>query len=94
MNNGKQSAYPNLRAEMARRGITSQKIAQALRLNPGTLSAKMNDPARFRLDEAFYLRNRFFPGQSIEYLFSREETAGAVRAAEENPAGGSASPQR
>lgn len=77
--NSKQNAYPNLRAEMARQGLTSLKMAQALCLNPGTLSAKLNDPSRFRLDEAFFLRDRFFPGQSIEYLFGREETTNPGR---------------
>ena len=65
------NTYPNPRAEMARRGLTSQRLAQALRLNPGTLSAKLNDPSRLRLDEAFLLRDRFFPGESVEYLFDR-----------------------
>ena len=64
--------YKNLLAEMARRGINNLQIAKAIGINPSTLSAKLNSYDRLKLCEAERIKEIFFPGMSIEYLFATE----------------------
>lgn len=54
--------YMNLKAEMARKGITNEQLANGIGINPATMSAKLNIAGRMRLDEAQCLRDKFFPG--------------------------------
>ena len=61
--------YRNLRAEMARSGITSEQLAKGIGVNPATMSAKLNTAGRMRLDEAQQLWDEFFPGMTMDYLF-------------------------
>lgn len=51
--------YMNLKAEMARKGITNEQLANGIGINPATMSAKLNIAGRMRLDEAQYLRDKF-----------------------------------
>lgn len=62
--------YPNLMAEMAREGITAEKIAEKIGINVATMSAKINYEGRMKLHEAAKIRDCFFPGMAIDYLFS------------------------
>lgn len=66
--------YKNLLAEIARQGIVYSQIAKALGINPSTLSAKLNCYDRLKLCEAEKIKNTFFPGMTIEYLFATEPT--------------------
>lgn len=59
----------NLKAEMARKGITNEQLANEIGINPATMSAKLNIAGRMRLDEAQCLRDKFFPGMTMDYLF-------------------------
>lgn len=61
--------YRNLKAEMARRGITNERLARGIGVNPATMSAKLNVVGRMRLDEAQQLRDKFFPEMTMDYLF-------------------------
>lgn len=61
--------YPNMEAEMKRKGITALEIAKHLKIAPSTLSAKMNKRNRLKLNECVFIADSFFPGMSIEYLF-------------------------
>jgi plasmid maintenance system antidote protein VapI len=64
--------YPNLRAEMARYGIKTKDIAEALGISPKSVNNKMTGRHKgFRLDEAFKIKDTFFPGISIEDLFAK-----------------------
>lgn len=62
--------YPNLMAEMAREGITAEKMAEKIGINVATMSAKINNEGRMKLHEAVKIRDCFFPGMAIDYLFS------------------------
>lgn len=62
--------YPNFKAEMARRGITQSQIAKALGLSVSSVSQKLSKPYRLRMSEASCIRDRFFPGMPLDYLFS------------------------
>ena len=62
--------YPNLMAEMALEGITAEKMAEKIGINVATMSAKINYEGRMKLHEAVKIRDCFFPGMAIDYLFS------------------------
>lgn len=64
--------HRNLRAEMAREGITMVHIADYLNLRYATVNEKVNGKYRFYYDEALKIKQRFFPNQSIEYLFEKD----------------------
>lgn len=51
--------YPNLRAEMEKRGITNKDIALLLKCSVSTVYAKMstNDKAEFTLSEASIIKD-------------------------------------
>lgn len=61
--------YPNLRAEMARKGITIQDIANILKKDRGTISAKLSKKQPLLFGEAVEIRNHFFRGMDLDYLF-------------------------
>lgn len=62
--------YDNLRAEMARLRITNGALADAIGVDPATMSQKLNQPDRLKLCEAKLIRERFFPGCTLDYLYS------------------------
>lgn len=62
--------YQNLEAEMARIGLRRKDVARALGKTPETISAWMEGrESGFPVAYAFKLRDRYFPGLSIEELF-------------------------
>lgn len=65
--------YKNLRAEMARNGVTIRQIAESLGVRFATISDKLNGRSRFFCDEAFHIKRHFFPNCSIEYLFDDDD---------------------
>lgn len=67
--------YRNLKAEMARSGLTNEQLAKGIGVNPATMSAKLNTAGRMRLDEAQQLRDEFFPGMTMDYLFGDDRPA-------------------
>jgi plasmid maintenance system antidote protein VapI len=65
--------YPNLRAEMARYGISANDLAKALSLSRKSINNKMIGRHKgFSLDEAAKIRNIFFPGISLDDLFAKK----------------------
>lgn len=65
--------FKNLKAEMARAGITNCQIAEVLKINPATVSAKLNRYDRIKLCEAEKIRNAFFTNLQLDYLFAYED---------------------
>ena len=61
--------YPNLSAEMARKEISRQDLANALGVNICTITPKLNNVKRIKLCEAQEIQKRFFTEFSISYLF-------------------------
>jgi hypothetical protein len=62
--------FSNLKAEMARKNVTLDQIADALNLNISTVSAKLNNYRRLKYCECIAIRDSFFPGLTIDYLFA------------------------
>lgn len=65
--------YKNLEAEMVRKGITRKDLAELLDVRYATVVDKLKGKFSFSLDEAFKIRNKYFPDLSIEYLFEVQE---------------------
>lgn len=62
--------YPNLRAEIARRGLSSKTIAESLGINPKTFGNKLSGKTAFSWPEACAMANTFFPDIDKDVLFS------------------------
>lgn len=62
--------YPNLKAEMQRYCITGEMIASSIGVHPATMSSKLNIENRLKLGECIQIRNLFFSGMSLDYLFA------------------------
>lgn len=65
-------AYPNLEAEMARKGVTQKDIAKLLGKTPETICGWMNGRvgAAFPVGASMLLKQELFPECTIEYLFA------------------------
>lgn len=61
----------NLRAEMARRNITSSDISRVVRKTDRSVRDKIKGKRDFTLTECTAIRDTFFPNLSLEYLFSK-----------------------
>lgn len=51
--------YPNLAAEMARRGETQKELATLLKISRGTMSRKMNGKTEFTIGDVEILCEHF-----------------------------------
>lgn len=73
--------YPNLAAEIARRGVTVNQMAKAIGCKPRSMSQRLNGDVRLTLDEAMELRERFFADCEPLMLFEtrKEVIDGAVK---------------
>lgn len=63
----------NLSAEMARYGISNADIQSLLGCSNKTVTNKLTDSTTFSVNEAIKIRDTFFPGLRIEYLFALAE---------------------
>lgn len=61
--------YPNLRAEMKRKGITLAWLAEQLGITIGTLSQKLTGKSPFTLNEAKKIKEILELDIPIEILF-------------------------
>ncbi len=65
----------NLELEMVRFGVSNYDIQRILGCSPKTINNKLAERTEFSLDEAMKIRDAFFRGMQLEYLFAREEAA-------------------
>lgn len=61
--------FSNLRAEMARNGVTVQDIGQTLDVNRDTAGRKLSGKSPLTLFDAFRIARKHFPESDIRYLF-------------------------
>jgi hypothetical protein len=61
--------FPSLKAEMARYGIKTKDIIQLLGISDKTAQHKLSGKSHFTSVEMKKIRDRFFPGMTIDYLF-------------------------
>lgn len=65
-------ALRNLAAEMKRYQVRNIDIQTLLSCSEKTVTNKIAENSFFSINEAMAIRNRFFPGLQLEYLFARE----------------------
>lgn len=63
--------FENLRAEMARIGITIKDISRDLGYVYETLRNKFLGNTEWARSEMFAIKDKYFPDKSIEYLFKK-----------------------
>lgn len=63
--------YPNLRAEVSRRGLTLANVADAIGISATSFSLKICGKYGFTLAEALAIKKYLKSQQSIEVLFQR-----------------------
>ncbi|MBU5268154.1 XRE family transcriptional regulator [Virgibacillus proomii] len=65
--------FPNLDAEMARRGVKRVDIANDFyNGRTATVSDKLNGKTPLQMMEAIRIRNKYFPDLELGYLFDTE----------------------
>ena len=64
--------YPNLKGELAKKGITLEPIATYLGITVSTLSQKFNGKYRLTFDEAIKIKSFIGSELPLEVLFSKE----------------------
>lgn len=79
-------SYPNLEAELARTGIKQKEVANLLKKDPATISTWLKEKRSeeedrckgggFSVEQAKKLRDEFFPGMSLDYLFADKPISG------------------
>ena len=65
--------FPNLRAEMARRNLSIQDVAKAIKTGRETAGAKLSGQRPIHLDEAITITDTFFPNEDVRHLFEKDE---------------------
>jgi len=68
-----QNMFPNLVAEMARKGLKRKDLAPLFKGRNATVSDKLNGKSPFLLDEAYRIQSTFFPDCTLDYLFARND---------------------
>lgn len=63
--------YANLEAEMTRIGIKNEDIAKVINRDERTVRNKRSGVTEFTLNETMMIRDVFFHGLTLEYLFKR-----------------------
>lgn len=69
--------YKNLRAEMVRKGLSNKAIAEVLKIDISTVSAKLNFYDRLKYCEAKEIQSKLFPDLTVDYLFETENIKSA-----------------
>ena len=63
--------FPNLRAEMVRHNVTASDISKVTHKTDRNIRDKIAGRGDFSLTEIYAIRDTFFPGMKLEYLFAR-----------------------
>lgn len=67
------AVFPNLAAEIARRGIKKATIAEKLGISQRSLYSKLSGETSFTWEEVCAIRDIFFPDMDPTSLFYRPE---------------------
>lgn len=62
--------YMVLIGEMAKNNVSIEMLSSALNIHRNTASNKLNGGS-FSIEEAEVIRDTFFPGMELEYLFKK-----------------------
>lgn len=62
--------YPNLKAEIARNGVSVAQIAELVEVSPKTVYNWLSGVSRPDIAQAMKIANHFFPSCELSYLFA------------------------
>ncbi len=65
--------FTTLKAEMARKGLKGTDIANTLHISPKSAYNKINGITEFTLKETIQIRDKHFPGMTLDFLFGNEK---------------------
>ncbi len=65
----------NLKAEMARHDVSINDIARAVGKSYRTISDRLRGKSQFPIGDAIVVKNEFFGGMDMEYLFTQVNDA-------------------
>lgn len=65
--------YTNLEAEIVRKKLSKEIIANAIGKTYNTFTLKLNGKYSFTYDEALIIQETFFPECDIKYLFKKDD---------------------
>ena len=66
--------YSNLKAELARKGVSMEEVSKALEIHRNSVANKINGDTPFTVEEAFKIQKKYFPKLSLDYLFATDVT--------------------
>lgn len=61
--------YPNLNAEMARRGINIYTLSEKTGIRYNTLAAKLRGDTDLKMTEAIKIKDAIDPAMNMDYLY-------------------------
>lgn len=64
----------NLRAEMARYGVSTEDLAKSIGRTERSVRDKISGKFEFTLPEGRTIRDQFFQGLTLEYLFAQADS--------------------
>ena len=65
--------FSNLRAEMARIPKSGREVADEVGITPSAFYDKMAGRTEFKRSEMTLIRNRFFKGMTVDFLFDTQD---------------------
>lgn len=65
--------FRNLLAEMARIGLTQDHMATDMGIMQKTMCYKMSGKANFNINEMNFIKRKYFPNMTLDYLFENKE---------------------
>lgn len=72
----------NLRAEMARKKISIEEMADFLGIHRNSVANKINGSSSFSIEESVKIQEKYFPELGLKYLFSKDEQKEVVSGGE------------
>ena len=64
--------YRNLEMSIFAAGLSKREIAKKLGIGYNTLLGKLSGKQPMKLDEAFLIKQEYFPNKNIEWLFTTD----------------------
>lgn len=65
-------ALNNMKSELVKAGVKQYEAAEFLGMSANNFNRKLAETVPFTRDEMFSLRDRFFPGRTVDYLFASD----------------------
>lgn len=66
--------FPNLKAEMARKGVTQEDVAKVVGTSVSSVNRWLTGNGGLSLANAWEIRNKMFPEHTIDYLFGPSDS--------------------